>query len=122
MIEAKIVPNLKCECGKQFQGFVSRGNGWMAPCPECSKPVSESSRAHDRTKFYGNRRFSGTESQSRCQGVHPDEVMEAKRMLPDHQHCIKDNGRIEFADRKEERSFARAWERLERQAETPPCP
>ncbi len=60
------------------------------------------------------RRFSGTGAVSVVHGFHPDETNEARRLYPDHQHCIKDKGEVTFRDRSEERSFAKRTAELKR--------
>ncbi len=113
MLAAKIVPNLKCGCGHQFKAFVRAEDGWTCECPSCGGRVHESDRGGSQVRFYGNRRFAGSEAASRCQGFHPDEVPEARKRLAKYQHCIKDNGRVEFGDRQEERGYVRALHALE---------
>lgn len=114
MLAAKIVPNLKCECGHQFKAFVRADDGWETPCPKCNSVVHESQRSHGQQRYYGNRRFAESEALSRCQGFHPDEVMKARAAMPKYQHCIRDDGRVVFSDRKEERGYCKALEAVER--------
>lgn len=57
------------------------------------------------------RQFSGTESVSLTEGFNRNEVGRARQLLPNHQHCIRDDGSVVFSSRSEQRSFMAAQER-----------
>lgn len=112
---ARTVNNVKCgHCGHVFNAFIAESTGWVCTCTECGKQCDPNVRPSARSHYYGNRRFAGTECQSIAQGFHPKEVNRARKLMPEVQHCIKDNGRVEFADRSEERRFRRSLSETER--------
>lgn len=108
MLAGKIVPNLKCGCGKGFSAFVRASDDWQTKCPDCGEPVHAHQTTLGNIRFYGNRRFAGSEAVSRTEGYRPWEVEAARKGIPGYQHCIRDSGEIVFSDRAEQRGFMRA--------------
>lgn len=51
------------------------------------------------------RRFSGSTMESRTEGFLPDEVLDARQLFPNHQHCIKSDGTVVFRSRGEQKSY-----------------
>lgn len=108
-VVARIVQAFRClSCGWESGGrcFVHEKDGTLV-CPRCGG----AGQRMGAQRFYGNRRFAETESVSLMEGFHPKEVREARRRMPEVQQCIKDDGRVEFSDRSEQRRFAAAMRR-----------
>jgi hypothetical protein len=109
MRAARIV-NHTCSCGWTGSVCLKRAAGWAAKCPECGKV--EKPERPKAPRYYGDRRFAGTERESVMHGFHPDEVGEARRLLPAFQECIRDDGTVQFDSRKQERGFVKAQDAL----------
>lgn len=60
------------------------------------------------------RRFAGSESYSQQQGFHPSEVKRARRLFRGHfDSNIRDDGRVVFNSRGEQKAFVKRWEEIE---------
>ena len=92
-----------CPCGFKGELCFTEDNGWQKDCPDCGK-VLQPGRNQPQS-FYGNRQFAGSERESIAQGMHPNEVKMARRLMPKSADCIKDDGRVFFDDRKQEKTY-----------------
>ncbi len=105
---------LKCQsCAHAFEHACTMRDRDNAACPKCGGPV-ETDWEHvgsDRSvKFNGNRQFHGSEGLSFTEGFRPWEVPLARRHIT--AGTIRDDGRVEFKDRKDQQEFMRQQDRL----------
>jgi hypothetical protein len=62
-------------------------------------------------RFYGNRRFAGSEAESITEGFRPYEVPLARKHITAGK--IHDDGRVEFSDRADQRKFKQQLRQLQ---------
>lgn len=101
---ARIAENIVCpspECAHRFNQVLYADKGWVCKCPQCGREFQRS--ASGSMRFYGNRRFSGDEAMSVTEGFRPYEVPLARKHITAGK--IHDDGRVEFADRADQRKF-----------------
>ena len=73
-------------------------------CPACSAPAQTDWERQGPPKD-ADQRFAGTQRVSLWNMYHPREVKRARRLFPDHQSCIRDDGTVAFDSRSQERSY-----------------
>jgi putative FmdB family regulatory protein len=98
----------KCpQCGERSEEFakMSESNAEFV-CRACSVKKQRVFSLPNR-----ERQFHGTESVSLTEGFAKNEVLKARRMLPQFQHCIRDDGSVVFANRSEQRKYVAAQEK-----------
>lgn len=106
-----------CPCGFRGELGFYASEDWKRDCPDCGKVLSPGTNKPQR--FYGNRRFSGSECESITEGFHPKEVNLARKNMPKSAHCIREDGRVVFNDRREQREFVRELQETKRRLDVP---
>ena len=108
---ARIAPS-SCSCGWNGQMYFSERAGWTDVCPGCGKSIRYGGHNAPREtkRFYGNRRFAGSESVSQREGFHPSEVAFARKHIT--AGTISDEGDVSFTDRQDQRKFVKQRDRL----------
>jgi hypothetical protein len=95
--------SVKCTCGFQGEMLFCADEDWKRDCQVCGKVLTPESKGAQR--YYGDRRFAGSEQESVTEGFHPSEVKLAREHMPKSAHCIKDDGRVFFESRSEQKRF-----------------
>lgn len=84
-------------------------------CPECGERAEQNYAA--KRVGVGNPSFVGDKARSRAEGWHPDEVAEVRKILPPGSAaCVRDNGKVYFRDRQEQRNYVRDVEAIRARA------
>jgi hypothetical protein len=75
-------------------------------CPECGERADQNYAT--KRVGVGNPAFVGDRARSRTEGWHPSEVAEVRKILPERSAaCVRDNGKVYFRDREEQRRYVR---------------
>ncbi len=99
---------VKCPaCSYSDERLFSEREGWKIDCPDCGKVLTMEDTPKAAARFYGDRRFAGSECESVTEGFHPNEVKLARKHMPKSAGCIKDDGRVFFESRSQQQTFMR---------------
>lgn len=107
------VTNTACQCGYKGSLCFTERENWKRECPDCGRLIEPGAQGPQR--YYGDRRFSGSESESITEGFHPGEVKIARKAMPKSADCIKDDGRVFFESRSQQKTFVRELEQARQQ-------
>lgn len=94
MIVGKIT-ELSCGCGERFRAFVKADDGFSADCPVCGTKCSTGNpakKAHFSVPL--DYTVQSDQGESVVDGYHPDEVGEARALLPGHD--IQPDGTVRY--------------------------
>lgn len=123
-LAGRIVPDVKCPaCGHRSANlFFAASEGWARACPGgCGgtvRPEHGYAGGGGRVqRFYGNRRFAGSERESISEGFSPEEYEQACRIYGDIDgvQLVKgeDAVTVYFDDRRAQREFTKRRVALE---------
>lgn len=100
--------------GRTFETFQNYHDPHLTHCPDTGQPC----RRVITAPANGNLVFTESGGESRMHYFHPDEVQDFRREL--RTNCIKDDGRVIFADRQEQKAFQKAYDAYEARTNSTP--
>ncbi len=106
---AAITPTT-CQCGWSGELLFSADEGWRKKCPGCGQALSRDGTHGRGRRWYGNRRFAGSEETSVTKGFHPREVPFVRKHITAGK--ISDQGDVTFSDRAEEQRFQKQFNKM----------
>lgn len=102
------ITRLECRCGYVGDVYVSAADGWAGECPACNARLTADGSRPKGQRFYGDRRFAGSETLSMMEGCHPSEVAQHRALFDAQGACrTTDNGDVHFESRSQQRKYVR---------------
>jgi putative FmdB family regulatory protein len=108
------MPLYQCSCkacrfsGEVFAKVAELDDKGRVLCPECGERAAQDWSTKTVGAGGAARSFHGGKQVSLMEGFHPTEVAEARQMFGEkHGQCIRDDGSVQFANREEQRGYAK---------------
>lgn len=108
------MPLYQCSCascrfsGEVFAKVAELDDRGRVLCPECGERADQDWSTKTVGAGGAARSFHGGKQVSLMEGFHPSEVAEARQLFGEkHGQCIQNDGTVQFANREEQRGYAK---------------